>query len=77
LQYTCRTWRCSCSEVQNGAEELVGGAVWFVGKLMVVKQDYLNRAVKQILVELASVVVAAAAVVVVGIVIVVVVVMVE
>jgi hypothetical protein len=49
--------------VQNGDEELVGGAVRFVGKLMVVKRDYLNRAVKQLLADLGSVVVAAAAVV--------------
>ena len=62
MQYTCRTWRCSCSEVQNGAEDLVGGAVRFVGKIMVVKRDYLNRAVKQLLAELASVVIVVAVV---------------
>jgi hypothetical protein len=45
--------------VQNGAEEVVGGAVRFVEKLMVVKRDYMNRAVKQLLAELAAVVVVA------------------
>ena len=69
MQHTCLTWRCSCSEVQNGAEELVGGAVRFVGKVMVVNRDYLNQAVKQLLVELASLVVAAAVVVVVVVVV--------